>query len=89
MPSINKTLIIDTNIDYIGYLNPTGGTPGISGMSLEDYKYLIKDFTVITVLTMSMAATIIFGLLLKPIYNCIPVCFVGKEIYHARQENII
>lgn len=79
MASINKTLMIDTDIEFVGHINPS--VPQMSaGSQWETAKSLVINWDFANYATYAMAGASIFGILLRALNNTFRVYCLRKEI---------
>ncbi|XP_031624480.1 uncharacterized protein LOC116341510 [Contarinia nasturtii] len=88
MPSLNKTIYIDTNIEFVRILNPSQPLT-VSETPLEIAKDFFLNWDFAKAAIMTMAGSIIFGVLLGATSKLIQVCIVNQEIKRMQQNHQI
>lgn len=85
MPSINKTINIDTNIEFIGNLNPSLPEM-ISESPLAIAKNLLFNWDMANAATVAMASATIFGVMIGTFRNFVQVYLYRKEIHQVQKQ---
>lgn len=84
MPSINKTIYIDTNIEFVGNLNPS--QPEMSESALTIAKNLFFNWDMANAATVAMAGATIFGVLITTFNKIVQVYLYRKEIHSFQKQ---
>lgn len=84
MASINKTIYIDTNIEFVGNLNPS--QPEMSEIALTIAKNLFFNWDMANAATVGMADATIFGVLITTFNKIIQVYLHRKDIRSVQKQ---
>lgn len=87
MPSMNKTINIDTNIEFVGNLNPSQPEM-VSESSLAIAKNLLINWDKANAATVAMAGATIFGVLITAFDKILQVYLYRKEIHTVQKREI-
>lgn len=78
MSSLNKTIYINTNIEFVGTLNPSD--PEISESALFIAKNLFLNWDMANAATLAMAVATIFGVIVTAINKLLATYLNREEI---------
>lgn len=85
MPRINKTIYIDTNIEFVGSLNPSQPEM-VSESPLTIAKNLLFNWDMANAATVAMAGATIFGVMITTFNKILQVYLYRKEIRCAQKQ---
>lgn len=84
MEVINKTLYIDTNIEFVGFINPSNSQMAVSETSYEIAKTVFTDFDLLRATAYTMGGATILGMILSYVVKILQICFIGKGTQAVR-----
>lgn len=85
MPSLNKTINIDTTIEFVGQLNPSQPEM-VSESPLGIAKNILFNWDMATAATVAMASATIFGVLISAFKKLFLVYLYRKEIHDIQKQ---